>query len=43
VPPGVAVTVELKDMWGRPLADGLYYVVLTTKAGRTTGKLLVLR
>ncbi len=43
VPPGVAVTVELKDKWGRPLADGLYYVVVTVDGKRSIAKLLVLR
>jgi hypothetical protein len=43
VPPGVAVTVELKDKWGRPLADGLYYVVVTVDGKRSITKLLILR
>jgi hypothetical protein len=43
VPPGVAVTVELKDNWGQPLADGLYYVVVTLDGKRSITKLLILR
>jgi hypothetical protein len=43
VPPGVAVTVELKDNWGKPFADGLYYVVVTVDGKRSIAKLLVLR
>jgi hypothetical protein len=43
VPPGVAVTVELKDQWGASLADGLYYVVVTVNGKRSIAKLLVLR
>jgi hypothetical protein len=42
VPPGVAVTVELKDKWGRPLADGLYYVLVTVDGKRSFAKLLIL-
>jgi hypothetical protein len=40
---GQTVTVELKDRQGTPLADGLYYLVVTTNRGRTVLKLLVLR
>jgi hypothetical protein len=43
VPPGVAVTVELKDRWGRPLADGLYYIEVTVNGKHYFAKLLVLR
>jgi hypothetical protein len=43
VPPGVAVTVELKDNWGKPLADGLYYVVVTVDGKRYIAKMLILR
>jgi hypothetical protein len=43
VPPGVAVTVELKDKWGAALADGLYYVVVIVDGHRSIAKLLVLR
>jgi len=43
VPGGKAVTIELKDRWGRPLADGLYYVVVTVNGRHSTGRLLILR
>jgi hypothetical protein len=43
IPPGTAVKVTLDDQWGRPLADGLYYVVVTIEGKRYIGKLLVLR
>jgi hypothetical protein len=43
VPAGVAVQVELKDRWGKPLADGLYYLVVVVNGNRSIGKLLVLR
>jgi hypothetical protein len=37
------VPLPLTDKWGRPLANGLYYVVVRTPQGRFTVKLLVLR
>jgi hypothetical protein len=37
------LTLELKDKTGVPLASGLYYVAVQTKAGRSVGKLLILR
>jgi hypothetical protein len=40
---GGILQIPLEDRWGNPLANGLYYVVVTTKAGRTIGKLLVIR
>ena len=43
IPTGVDVTLELKDNWGMPLANGLYYLVTDGPEGRTIGKLLVLR
>ena len=43
VPVGVDTTLELKDNWGTPLANGLYYLVLDGPEGRTIGKLLILR
>jgi hypothetical protein len=43
VPAGVAVQVELKDRWGNPLADGLYYVLVIVDGHRSIGKLLILR
>jgi hypothetical protein len=35
--------VQLKDNWGKPLADGLYYLVVLVDGGRSIGKLMVLR
>ena len=43
VPSGVAVTVELTDRWGRPLANGLYYVVVVVNGKHSIAKLLILR
>jgi hypothetical protein len=43
VPSGTAVPVTLAGRGGNSLSNGLYYVVVTTKVGRTIGKLLVLR
>jgi hypothetical protein len=42
-PGGVAVTIELKDKWGAPLANGLYYVVVVIDGHRSIAKLLILR
>jgi hypothetical protein len=36
-------TFELKDHWGRSLANGLYYVVISQGSQRTVGKLLVVK
>lgn len=41
--PGTAVKIELVDQWGHPLADGLYYVVVTINGKHSTAKLLILR
>jgi hypothetical protein len=43
VPPGVSVTITLTDYWNKPLANGLYYVVVITDEGRTVSKLLIVR
>jgi hypothetical protein len=43
VPSGRAVVVSLTGRGGKPLANGVYYVVVTTSTGRATGKLLILR
>jgi hypothetical protein len=43
VPPGMAVTVELTDKSGSPLADGLYYLVVIVDGHRSIGKLLIIR
>ena len=37
------VTLELTDYQGQPLSNGLYYVVVTTKVGKASAKLLILR
>jgi hypothetical protein len=37
------ITLTLDDSWGKPLANGLYYVVIQTSKGRAILKLLVLR
>ena len=44
VPAGVLQAyIELKDKWGTPLANGLYYVVVSTGSHRSIGKILVNR
>jgi hypothetical protein len=43
VPPGTAVTIELKDRWGRPLANGLYYVFVSAGGRHEVQRLLILR
>lgn len=44
MPPGVSdFKLDLKDRWGRDLANGLYYVVVRTSQGKLTAKLLVNR
>ena len=40
---GTPVTIILKDRWGTPLANGLYYVVVTVNGNTSLGKLLILR
>lgn len=42
-PPGTAVTLDLTDPQGRPLANGLYYLVLSGGGHHWVLKLLVLR
>jgi hypothetical protein len=42
VPDGTSVVVELKDRSGNPLANGLYYVVVTVNGQRSIAKLLIL-
>jgi len=42
-PPADKVNLMLQDRWGRELANGLYYVRITTHQGRFIDKLLVLR
>jgi hypothetical protein len=43
VPSGTAVSVSLTGRDGKPLANGIYYVVVTVNGQRSTGKLLVIR
>jgi hypothetical protein len=43
IPSGTAVTITLADRMGSPLANGVYYLVVTTSKGRTIGKLLIQR
>ncbi len=44
VPAGTtSVSVPMTDRGGKPLADGLYYVVVQMPQGRLVTKLLVLR
>jgi hypothetical protein len=43
LPSGMAVTLSLTDRSGNPLANGVYYVVVTVNGRRSIGKLLVLR
>jgi hypothetical protein len=40
---GSHVTLPLTDRKGAPLADGLYYVLVTSPAGKSIVKLLILR
>lgn len=43
VPAGATVLVTLTDRTGKPLANGLYYVMVQTNQGRNILKLLILR
>lgn len=43
VPSGDIVTLDLIDKWGQPLANGLYYVEVTTKKKTSVAKLMVFR
>ncbi len=44
VPEGtMTISFNLVDRSGKPLANGLYYVVINTNQGRFIAKLLVLR
>jgi hypothetical protein len=44
VPVGTDLILDLRDQWGTPLANGLYYVVVTTPLGqRSVIKLVLLR
>ena len=37
------VLLELKDAKGKPLANGVYYIVVLTEKGKAIGKFLILR
>jgi hypothetical protein len=43
VQPGTSLTIPSADQWNKPLANGLYYVVVTTPHDRYLGKWLILR
>ncbi len=43
IPSGTAVTVNLTGRGGNPLANGIYYAVVTVHEQRSIGKLLILR
>jgi GH18 family chitinase len=44
VPAGTATfSLEMKDQWGKPLANGIYYVVVEGPQGRKVLKLLLLQ
>lgn len=40
---GSVLSVPLTDKWGKNLADGLYYVVVTAGGNKNMGKLLIFR
>ena len=40
---GSPLTVELTDRWGKPLANGLYYVAVVIDGKRSIAKLLIIR
>ncbi len=42
VPPGTGIALDLRDRWGKPLANGFYYVVVTVDGRRSVAKLLIL-
>lgn len=42
VQPGSPIPLELKSRWGTPLANGLYYVVVTAGGHTYVIKLLVI-
>ncbi len=37
------IPIQLVDIWNKPLASGLYYVVVITNEGRSVAKLLIIR
>lgn len=36
-------SLVLKDKAGKPLANGVYYIVVTTTSGKAVGKLVILK
>jgi hypothetical protein len=43
MPSGTPITIQLTGPSGDPLANGVYYLVVTVNGQRAIGKLLVLR
>jgi hypothetical protein len=43
LPTGTVLTISLTGKSGTPLANGIYYVVVTVNGQRAIGKLLILR
>jgi hypothetical protein len=43
VPAGASVSITLTDFGNKPLASGLYYVVVETDSGRSIAKLMIIR
>jgi hypothetical protein len=43
VPAGASVRINLTDRWNKPLASGIYYIVVITDEGRTVTKLMIIR
>lgn len=43
IPGGTALDLDLVDTWGEPMANGLYYVVVTVGGSKATGKLVLSR
>jgi hypothetical protein len=37
------LALELKDSWGKSLANGVYYILATTPQGHAIGKSLITR
>jgi len=40
---GADIELEIKDKWGATLANGLYFLSITTNQGRVIKKLLIAR
>jgi hypothetical protein len=43
VPSGQSISLPLMSQWNSKLANGLYYIIVTTKQGQSIAKLLILR